>query len=281
MEIVINELSLIGQYESEDNFLDYLNDFIQKLNAAKKANGIILKNSEFYDCMVMTNCSLRQLALQSKDDRMRKFKGLLLALIDNPPFWEEDQKHCLSDSYCCKYTNQTNNYGIAEACARDLMVISFYNPLMEEEYFTVIKNSTHTLQIYNISSTQWDYWINQSFIDEITYCRGVFEKSKLNFSLYEESFGFDILEVSEKEAFINSFKLFDQLSWDDILRSDSLQYKKYTPGSKSDNWFKGTSYDGQVYKFRVNEKMRCFGFRDQNTFFVLRFERDHKISDKG
>ena len=37
----------------------------------------------------------------------------------------------------------------------------------------------------------------------------------------------------------------------------------------------------QIMKFRINDKMRCFGYRKKDYFRLLRIERDHKISNKG
>lgn len=36
-----------------------------------------------------------------------------------------------------------------------------------------------------------------------------------------------------------------------------------------------------ICKFRVSEKFRCFGYRKKDTFFVLRIDLEHKLSDKG
>lgn len=36
-----------------------------------------------------------------------------------------------------------------------------------------------------------------------------------------------------------------------------------------------------IFKFRVSEKIRCFGYREKDTFFVLRIDLEHKLSDKG
>ena len=61
-----------------------------------------------------------------------------------------------------------------------------------------------------------------------------------------------------------------------------LEYKKYTPKNDEKNWFRGLKYSGQtIMKFRFSSKMRCFGYRKENKFMVLRLERDHSISENG
>ncbi len=71
------------------------------------------------------------------------------------------------------------------------------------------------------------------------------------------------------------------MSWNDISISDGLDYKEYSP-NKENNWFKNTKFsDKKIYKFRVTQKYRCFGYRELDTFYVLMFDIEHKISDKG
>ncbi len=71
------------------------------------------------------------------------------------------------------------------------------------------------------------------------------------------------------------------MTWKDILLSDGLEYKQYKPNRKND-WFRDNKYSKiDIYKFRVTQKYRCFGYRKGDVFHILRFEVDHKISDKG
>ncbi|WP_373031749.1 hypothetical protein, partial [Sulfurovum sp.] len=60
----------------------------------------------------------------------------------------------------------------------------------------------------------------------------------------------------------------------EISASDGIEYKKYN------NTLSGfTGID--IYKFRINQKYRCFGYRKGEIFYVLHFETDHKLSDRG
>ena len=73
------------------------------------------------------------------------------------------------------------------------------------------------------------------------------------------------------------------MSWDNIMSSDGLEYKKYNkPNKRKKGWFReGTYKNTDIYKFRVTQEYRCFGYRTGDEFFVLRFEIDHSISDNG
>lgn len=86
-----------------------------------------------------------------------------------------------------------------------------------------------------------------------------------------------IMGFTEAEA----VKLFAN-TWETIAVDDGLEYKKYTPGSENENWFSGRKYKGKtIMKFRFSSVLRCFGYRKEDRFRILRIERDHKISDHG
>ena len=110
-----------------------------------------------------------------------------------------------------------------------------------------------------------------------------YKNTRLNFSKLEDGFGFEILEKKEIEDCIESFERFaNHENWENLNHDRSLNYKEYSPSSKKDNWFSETEYkDKKIYKFRCGNPKRCFGYREQDQFYVLRIEKDHKISDNG
>lgn len=115
------------------------------------------------------------------------------------------------------------------------------------------------------------------------YINTRYKNTRLNFSRLEEDFGFESLEKNEIEDCIESFDRFvDHENWENLNRDRSLNYKEYSPSSKKDDWFRNTEYSGKkIYKFRCANPKRCFGYRENDQFYVLRIERNHKISDKG
>lgn len=110
-----------------------------------------------------------------------------------------------------------------------------------------------------------------------------YEGTRLDFTSLEEGYGLKNFEKSEIQDCLESFDRFvTHESWEDIAGDTGLYYKSYEPASKSDNWFRGAKYDGlDIYKFRCKNPKRCFGYRKNDVFHVLRMERDHKISDNG
>lgn len=126
-----------------------------------------------------------------------------------------------------------------------------------------------------------EVYIDSLNIEPLEYCLRKFKDSNLNFSLLEDTHGFNILSIYQQKKFLSTFHIFSQMSWDDILKSSAnkkgLNYKSY-----DGDCFKNTEYSKKnIFKFRTSQKYRCFGYRDKDVFFVLRFEIDHKISDNG
>lgn len=87
------------------------------------------------------------------------------------------------------------------------------------------------------------------------------------------------------EELIIGLERFDAaLSWDSIVADRFFYYKRYQPSSeKYDVFAKGQFADKNIFKFRCGEhsQVRCFGYRKEEQFYVLRIERDHSISDHG
>lgn len=84
-------------------------------------------------------------------------------------------------------------------------------------------------------------------------------------------------QFNNEDEFLDSFVKFSLSEWSSINRDGGFQHKPYRG-----DWFEKTKHAKKdIYKFRVTKKYRCFGYREKNEFFVLRFEVEHKISDNG
>lgn len=281
MEILINELSLNGQFDTEDKFLDNLQDILRIFKLIEISDFTLLKNSMLFDVKITSNYKMVEL-LTLKTDKIRKLKSFIVKLSHNPPFWDSDKKQHFSDTYQYKSKNVCNT-SLAESCERDKMILSFEHSDFSEDICTIQKNS-ESLNIFNVvnSNKFLEYLFLNKLINCLQYCQNKFKNSKLNFEEINDGFGFDSLKTFQQEKeFLDAFELFDKMDWSNIFESDGLEYKQYKP-SRSKNWFKGTKFENiNIYKFRVTQKYRCFGYRNGDIFYILRFEIDHKISDNG
>lgn len=127
MEILINEMSLEGQFGSVDEFIsDGLKPFILLLFQIDSSRDVLLKKYDFYDCKVTSTVTLHQLFKGSYSrtcDEIRKAKSQLSALLDKP-YWQDSQKHKKPDDYQFNGTDIFDS-SLAESCERDKVVMSF------------------------------------------------------------------------------------------------------------------------------------------------------------
>ena len=126
-----------------------------------------------------------------------------------------------------------------------------------------------------------EIYLDSLDIEPLEYCLRKFENTNLNFTRLETDYGFIVLNATQQKEFLSTFHKFSQMSWSDIIKSGAnkkgLNYKLY-----DGDWFKNTEYSNtNIFKFRTSQKYRCFGYREKDEFFVLRFEIDHKMSDNG
>jgi len=151
MEILLNELSLNGQFGSVDEFIsDGLKPFIKLLFQIDSSRDVLLKKYDFYDCKVTSTVTLHQLFKGSYSrtcDEIRKAKSQLSALLDQP-YWQDSQKHKKPDDYQFKGTDIFNS-SLAESCERDKVVMSF----LCAEYSTAkleVNKNTVSINIDNL-----------------------------------------------------------------------------------------------------------------------------------
>ena len=107
-----------------------------------------------------------------------------------------------------------------------------------------------------------------------------FNSTRIDCSILKTDCGVDELEDKEFDSLIGTLNKFvNHESWETIAIDDGLQYKKYH-NKDNDNPF--WSYKGKtIMKFRFSKVMRVFGYRKGERFRIIRFERDHDLSDKG
>lgn len=157
---------------------------------------------------------------------------------------------------------------------------------LDKTIYIKCDNGSKELKNYFLENTKeilddLEIYIESLEVKPLEYCLRKFKDGNLNFTLLDDSYGFNILNSSQEKDFLSTFKKFSQMNWIDIIKSSAnkkgLNYKSY-----DGDWFKNTIYsDINIFKFRTSQKYRCFGYRKDNEFFILRFEIDHRISDNG
>lgn len=281
----MNELSLEGQFENKEDFLEAAVPVMKCLKFIYRRNGQVTKRSTFFSRKITKSETWNDLR-GMKGDAARRMKSLLLATTDSPPFWDCEQKRVSDAESLYMYGNiNVTDSSLAEAAEDKKMLLSFPNEKYSDSMLLVVKNESMEFSVPSATSLKFlteKLWENKELkIND--YISGRYEGSRLDFSELEPGYGFENFEKEEIEDCIHTFDRFVSLeNWDSIFSDRSLNYKQYQPSSNMHNWFRGEIYRGKrIDKFRCVNPKRCFGYRKGNVFYVLRMERDHKISDYG
>lgn len=143
MEILINELSLHGQFATADIFISTaLKPLLSLLQQYDSNRDLLLKKYDLWAANVTPTISLRDIfkgSYSRTNDEIRRAKSQLANLIDNP-YWEDNRRHNHPDIYKFNSINIFDS-SIAESCERDKVIISFKCDQFDHKTFVVDKNS--------------------------------------------------------------------------------------------------------------------------------------------
>ena len=284
-KIYLNELSLDGQFGNLEDFLEACLPLMKCLKFVKQNQGAVYKHSTFYRQKITQNMVWNDLR-GVRNDKARRLKSLLLSTTDNPPFWDvqENLSQDLNAQYIMDGEDVTAT-SVAEAAEENAVLLSFLHEKYKNRTLcvrkdgAVLQNIESAVTLDYLSEKLW----NKQQIGIREYLCARYEGTRLNFSKMEKKYGFEEFEKEELRDCLQTFEKFvASESWDEIVKDRGLYYKRYSPGSDDYDWFRKEEYQGkEIYKFRCGNPKRCFGYRERDVFYVLRMERDHKISDHG
>ena len=278
MEILINELSLCGQYSTVDEFAEQaLPELISTLKSFKQDKDLLFKKDDFYSSKITKEITIYEImvgAISRKYDEIKKFKSLLTTLFEEP-YWERDIRQSVDSEYIFE-NREIRGSSLAESYERDKIVLSFKHDDFRSRILpvykdTVIKDIDNLYDKNHYLEVCWDRRVI-SFED---YCFKKFNGNKLDFSQISSRDGFNLISsVANEQIFLDGFRKFSELTWQQINVDDSLDYKPYP-----DNGEVFKAFPHKIHKFRISQKYRCFGYVAKGVFYVLRFDLEHKLSD--
>jgi len=278
-DILINELSLNGQFNSVNEFIDgALIKFNALLNEIKGPNVLLYKNHLFYESKITGDTTIYNIlvgTISRQYDEIRKMKSGLVCLFEEP-YWENNQKHS-PDTFYLFMENCVTGQSLAEACERDRIVISFTHPDFSSGTLLVLKEKTEITIDNPVNGIDYiEIAYNKNIINCEEYCKKKFKGDKLDFSKINPKESFNLLSKKDENLFIDGFRKFTELTWPQINVDDALDFKEY-----NDNKGHFKSINKKIHKFRISRKNRCFGYIEQGIFYVLLFDLTHDLSDDG
>lgn len=278
-EILLNEKSLDGQFENMEDFYQTLPVMSRNLKILRENNVVLQKHSTLYQRKITKEIPLmdlqnyKGLIEPTQRDKVKMWKRQLSALMSTPPFWD------------CE--NEESQDSITEAAKRNEDLLSFSHDGYRDKTLDV-SCGDRISEVRSSVSTGYlvEGMFQRGYICRTEYIRQRYQDGRIRTCYLDiESESVDELEKSELEELITGLERFNEASsWDSIASDRFFYYKRYHPSStKRDVFVNGQFADKNIYKFRCGEhsQVRCFGYREEEQFYVLRIERDHRISDYG
>ena len=284
MEFLLNERSLYGQFNSMDDFLKSLKPLVKCIKIIRNFSNMgIYKTCDFHECKITKDKKICDLNLNGMSDELMRFKLSLDQEIYNEPYWDREPVHDVSQEFLWNNENVTAT-SLAEAVITKNSLLSFQSENFNDCVLTIVNNK----KSYYINSIHTPKYLLEQYgnilkTDKKHILLIWYEGTRIDCSTLEDNYGTSILEKNEFTELISTLdKFVNHESWESIGKDDGLEYKKYSPSSPKNNWFGGVKYKGKtIMKFRFSKVLRCYGYRKEDKFKVLRLERDHSISDKG
>ena len=267
-----------GQFSDQDAFIrNGLLPFVSVLKEMQGFSTLLLKKSDVWSNKITQLNTLHSFLINNKfrkSDEVRRLKSAI-ADLTKKPFWDVDSKQEPDSTY---FLDGLNIWGSspAEACERDKVIVSFVSLLTSSDPLDIIRNGINVpLKNLTCSGKLTEFlWANNQISFE-SYLKKRFSGDKLDFSRIDKKMDFSIIQTAEQSLFVDTFRKFEELSWDQIHTDTGLDYKEYHGNIDM-------SYrDRKTYKFRASQKFRCHGYREKDSFVVIGLETDHKLSDRG
>ncbi len=279
MELLLNEKSLEGQFADIEEFYDTLPDMIRNLKILRERNIILYKHSSLYSKKITDTMTLFDLQNSKGNivpryrDQVRQWKSELSKLTNEPPFWNVEEQNA-EDS-------------VLEAARRDTDVISFKHAKYQDVELPVFVEGKDKVVCSAVSTRYFlDILRERKEIDTLYFLRKRYAGKRLRLEMLDkETESVRYLQKAEIDELVTALDRFEAMdSWNDICKDNFFYYKSYKPASKKEDYFAQTCFaDKTIDKFRCGKhsQIRCFGYREDEVFYVLMIERDHSVSDTG
>ncbi len=284
MNFILIERSLHGQFKTMEEFLRSLESNLHCFRLVRcQKDGEIRKIADFYKCQVTENQKLGDLKEYPRSDALSRLRIALDKEMRTEPYWDLSPAHDYGMPYWMGKEDVAAT-AVAEAVERKESLLSFQSAIYSDTQLSIKWNGGeyYVASIYQPSYLA-EYFGEQMGLGRDECLKARYAKTRLDCSLLEKEYGAEKLEKEEYHILLKTLdKFVRHESWESIGLDDGLEYKKYSPSSAEEDWFRYSIYDGvTIMKFRFSSRMRCFGYRKGERFRLLRIERDHKKSNKG
>ena len=294
MEFVLNEQSLKGQYADGDRFaiegMTPLLGVIQTLYSFGVSD--ILKISTFYNSEIAPNKKLHEL-MQGRMSVPVMAVCSRLSRMQGEPYWDCSPCQDISKHYFIQrpgaedavVDKDVTGTGVAETYARRGCMISFNGGGYDDSTENIRcedepkYGDTPITNLHDKGETE-QFLFDSGQIDCQSYIRSRY-CGKLVYDELSTNHGLNLVNRYNFQEFINSFRDFEDYTWQQIITSDGFDYKEFHKNKNTRAYFTPDQWEKGIHKFRITQEIRCFGYRENDRFHLYRIDLDHILSDKG
>ena len=285
IDLFLNEKSLEGQYASLDDFCE--NGILSLISVIKDSKRLtspttLYKSYNLSEAKVTSSQNYFEIIFGEEGrihDVIRRYKVELSTTVENP-YWNEDIKQKSNDKYMSINGMSLNGTSIAEAEARDGILVSFAHSSYSIGPLLIKKNDNDTY-VSNVWQEQQllDVTYHKSLIQFKEYVTLKFDGQKLDFSKATMDKVWDRIPVEVEGLVYDAFETFCKESWIEIPQDKGLGYKSYSKTGKNSRFFQPEYWDKGIKEFRFSGKYRCFGYVERGTFYLLLIDLGHVLGD--
>lgn len=171
MDIILNDYSLDGQFNSIEDFVLWIHDEWMDMFSyllEKKVN--IYKKTDFYTRKVTKDKTLEDLLKISGDPLISMIKTFIIKSAYSSPYWDEAGvgKTELNNTYKCPCEDELPNC-FSEAIERDKTVLSIKNNNYLDKYIFYYKNNEEGKLFNIVEYRSFLLWLLESEMADVKY----------------------------------------------------------------------------------------------------------------
>lgn len=153
MELILNELSFDGQFQTQDDFVDYVLDTLIPLLDIVIENRVpLLKKSDIYNCKITREATMQDLLMKANEPSMSLLKSYIVNLGYCEPYWDVSSLTDPAVEYEYPASAEELNC-FTEVIERGAKLLSLRHQLYGSEAFLCKRNGKE-LEIQNIKEVR-------------------------------------------------------------------------------------------------------------------------------
>lgn len=153
MELILNEFSLNGQFNSNEEFTQYIIDIlVPVLEVIEEKQIPLLRKSTMFNCQVTKEQQLQDFLKRANDPAISILKKYIINLAFCEPYWDLDAESLSNVKY--EYPVKADNPNcFTEAIERNAGLVSIRNNEFKENCF-ICKKDNEIISICNITTLE-------------------------------------------------------------------------------------------------------------------------------